>query len=249
MRKNQLIMGTGVSLDIPGADDSIFERVFKRLVEIDARYSTYKETSEVSRFRAGKIAERNLSSELKKIFKACKNAEAETDGYFSAWAGGTFNPSGYVKGWAIAEAGKIVKKAGYKTFCIGIGGDILATSNSDKVWKIGIQNPADKSKILNKLSIRNGAVATSGTSARGLHIINPKTGMPADSILSITVAGPDIIDADVLATAAFVQGKFGLNFIGGQAGGYQALMVDKAGQVSMTRGMQALLQDGSTMKT
>ena len=234
-------MGTGVSIDIPGADEAIFENVFERLADIDGRFSTYKPNSEVSRFIGGEIVEKNLSQELKKIIKACKNAEQQTGGLFSAWAGREFDPSGYVKGWAINEGAKIIKKAEHKTFCIGIGGDILAASNSDKIWNIGIQDPRNKTKILNKLSIKNGAIATSGTSARGMHIINPKTVQPADSILSITVIGPNIIDADVLATAAFVQGEFGLNFIGGQVKGYEGLMVDKRGQVSMTHGMQTLL--------
>lgn len=234
-------MGTGVSIDIPGAEEAIFNKVFDRLEQIDDRFSTYKTDSEVSRFKRGEIAEGELSHELKRIVKACKAAEKATNGTFSAWAEGNFDPSGYVKGWAIAEAGKIINKAGFKTFCIGIGGDILAVSDSDKNWRIGIQDPANRQSILTTLTVKNMAVATSGTYERGLHILNPKTKKAADSILSITVVGPDIIDADVLATAAFVQGEFGLNFIGGQAHGYEALMVAKNGKVSMTDGMAAYL--------
>ena len=241
MRTNRLIMGTGVSIDIPDAAPPIFEKTFERLEEIDAKFSTYKPESEVSRYGRSEIAEEDLSRELKAVIKACKAAEKATQGYFSAWAAKSFDPSGYVKGWAISEAAKIIKRAGHRTFCIGIGGDILAASNSDKIWNIGIQDPADKSKILNKLSIKNGAIVTSGTSVRGLHIINPKTGRPADSILSMTVVGPDIIDADVLATAAFVQGESGLNFIAGDAKSYEALVVDKTGKISMTSGMSKLL--------
>lgn len=235
-------MGTGVSIDIPDAEEMVFEKVFTRLGEIDERFSTYKAGSEVSRFIKDELAEKDLSRELKKVIKACKNAQQETNGFFSAWAGGKFDPSGYVKGWAINEGAKVIKKAGYNTFCISIGGDILAASNSDKIWKIGIEDPLKPQQILSKLSISSGAVATSGTNKRGSHIISPKTGQPADSILSITVVGPDIIEADVLATAAFVQGEFSLSFIGGQAEDYEALMVDKEGQISMTRGLKALLE-------
>ena len=234
-------MGTGVSIDIPGADDQLFQKVFERLIDIDERFSTYKSSSEVSKFISGQLTEDDLSRELKKVISACRQAEKDTEGYFSAWASGKFDPSGYVKGWAINEGAKIIKKAGHRTFCIGIGGDILAASGSDKVWRVGIQDPRDKNSIIATIAAKNIAVATSGTSARGLHIISPKTGQPADSILSITVVGPDIIDADVLATAAFVVGEFGLNFIGGQTRGYEALMVDETGKISMTSGMQALL--------
>ena len=92
----------------------------------------------------------------------------------------SFDPSGYVKGWTVKRAGQKLKKLGHRTFCVSAGGDILAASSGKKTWKIGIQNPIDSQKILNVLSISNGAVATSGTYERGAHIINPKTGNPAE---------------------------------------------------------------------
>ncbi|MBX4188578.1 FAD:protein FMN transferase [Candidatus Saccharibacteria bacterium] len=208
MRQVQQIMGMPISIEISDCDnESVFKDAFDRLRQIDDKFSTYKTDSEVSRFSKGEITESELSSELKNIIEACREAEVMTDGYFSAWAASAFDPSGYVKGWAITEAGKVIKKAGYKTYCIGAGGDILASSDSEKKWNIGIQDPRDKSKILNLLSISNGAVATSGNYERGTHIINPKTKKPAYELLSVTVTGPDIIRADVLTTALFAMGR------------------------------------------
>lgn len=208
MRQVQHIMGMPVGVDIPNCDNAqVFSWAFARLRQIDIKFSTYKKDSEVSRYASGEIDEAALSKELKIIIRACRAAEKKTKGYFSAWAAGAFDPSGYVKGWAIAEAGKIIEKQGFKTYCIAAGGDILARSNSDKVWSIGVQDPTDKTKILNKLSISNGAVATSGNYERGAHIINPKTKQPAEKILSVTVIGPNIIWTDVLATAIFAMGK------------------------------------------
>jgi len=208
MRQVRQIMGMPISIDIPDCrDGSVFAAAFERLRQIDARFSTYKPDSEVSRFAAGKIPEAGLSDELKSAIKACREAEAETDGYFSAWAAGVFDPSGYVKGWAVAEAGKVIETKNYRTYCVGAGGDILARSDSDFEWKIGVQDPQDRSKILDVLSIFNGAVCTSGSYERGAHIINPKTRQPADELVSVTVSGPDIILADVLATALFAMGR------------------------------------------
>ncbi len=219
MRQVAHIMGLPVSVDITHCDDeSVFLAVFNRLRQIDNKFSTYKNESEVSKYREGKINNNQLSSELKEVLTACQDWEVKTDGYFSAWYDKKFDPSGYVKGWAIAEAGKIIEKSGYQTYCISAGGDIIARSNSNKVWNIGIQDPINKSKILNKLSISNGAVATSGNYERGEHIINPKSGKPAGRFLSLTVIGPDIITADVLATAAFAMGSSGIKFINGQKG-------------------------------
>ena len=218
MRRVEQIMGLPISIDIPDCDDeTVFEAAFGRLKEIDERFSTYKPDSEVSKFAAGKIAGTDMSDELKEVIEACREAQKMTDGYFSAWSAGAFDPSGYVKGWAIAEAGKVIEGKGFKTYCIGAGGDILARSSSDKVWNIGIQDPYDKTKILNKLSISNGAVCTSGNYERGAHIINPKTNQPARELSSVTVMGPDIIWADVLATAIFAMGaKKGSEFINTQ---------------------------------
>jgi FAD:protein FMN transferase len=225
MRRVEQLMGMPVSIDIPQANnDKPFRLAFQRLREIDGRFSTYKPDSELSRYRRGQLKRFELSEEMKLVMRACARAEKNTDGYFSAGFSGGFDPTGYVKGWAIAEAGKCIEKHGYKTYCIGAGGDILARSGGDKVWEIGIQDPRDKSKILNKLSISNGAVATSGSYERGAHIINPKTQQPANELSSVTISGPDIIKADVLATACFAMGRGAAEFIKTKEG-YTALII------------------------
>jgi thiamine biosynthesis lipoprotein len=56
-------------------------------------------------------------------------------------------------------------------------------------------------------------VATSGTYERGSHIYDPHVGRPVGDLLSMTVIGPDIVEADVLATAAFAMGRRGLELI------------------------------------
>jgi FAD:protein FMN transferase len=220
-------MGMPITIDIPNCrDKAVFEAVFTRFHGIDNRYSTYKKDSEVTKFKNGQLKPSGLSTEFKKIVKECYKAEQETDGYFSAWAAGAFDPSGYVKGWAIAEAGKLIKRRGCGTYCVSVGGDILVRSDSDKVWQIGIQDPRGKNKILNKLSISNGAVATSGNYERGSHIFNPKTKKPADELLSVTVTGPDIIKADILATACFAMGNTAAEFMKSQRY-YQALIMPR----------------------
>lgn len=240
MRKSKIIMGTGITLDIPEADEEmVFNQVFGLLGEIDNRFSTYKKDSEVSRFARGEVSRWRLSRDLKKVIKACKSAEAATDGAFSAWAGGKFDPSGYVKGWAIDRCAKLIKRRGYKTFCISAGGDIVAAGH--KEWSIGIQDPAAKGKIIQIIKAKNIAIATSGNYERGQHIINPKTKRPATALKSVTVVGPNIISADVLATAAFVLGDFAVNFIGGQAKGYEALIVNDKNSLELTPGMAAYL--------
>lgn len=227
MRQVRQIMGMPISIDIPNCSQrEVFEAVFTSFHRIDDRFSTYKPDSEVSKLAVGKLSEDKLSPELKLVIKECRQAEKWTGGYFSAWAAGAFDPSGYVKGWAIAGAGKLIENKGYETYCISAGGDILARSDSGKIWQIGIQDPGDKTNILNKLSISNSAVATSGSYERGAHIINPKTSQPANELLSVTIGGPDIIKADILATACFAMGSKAADFMKQQTG-YQALIIPR----------------------
>jgi thiamine biosynthesis lipoprotein len=230
-------MGTGVTIDIPGVKERrVFDDVFSLLKRIDRDYSTYKKDSIISRFNRGELRWWQKNREFRNILKACAQAETETDGAFSAYAGGSFDPSGYVKGWSIQQAALLIEKAGHATYCISIGGDIKAAG--DKLWKIGIQDPKNKNRSLLTLNVKDRSVATSGNYIRGAHIINPKTGQPAKEITSVTVVGPNIIDADVLATAAFVLGEFGLNLIGAQAKGYEAFMVGKSGLLSASPGFE-----------
>jgi thiamine biosynthesis lipoprotein len=242
MRKAEQIMGMPITVDIPEcSDEEVFKKTFAHFKEIDKRFSPYKKSSELSKYQRGEVAENKLSAEFKKVIKACKEASNLTDGYFTAYYAGKYDPTGYVKGWAIAEAGKLINKKGYKTYCIGAGGDILARSDSKKKWNIGIQNPQDKSKILSKLSISNGAVTTSGNYERGEHIINPMTGEPADEFLSVTVAGPEIIKADVFATAVFAAGLSGLTMVE-EIENYEVLAIDKKGDFYVTTGAEKLLK-------
>lgn len=241
MRQTKFIMGMPIVIDIPGAkDETVFKAAFRLLGDIDDQFSTYESGSEVSKFSRGELGQNELSPQLKKIISACRAAEAATEGHFSAWASGKFDPSGYVKGWAISKTEKIIKGMGHKTFCIYAGGDISAQSRSDKIWKIGIQDPNNKKNLLASLSLANMAVATSGNYERGPHIFSPRTKKPADGILSVSVVGLNIIDADVLATAAFVVGEYAVEFVA-QRRGFEALVVAKNGRIRMTPGMAHLV--------
>jgi FAD:protein FMN transferase len=241
MRANRIIMGTGVSLDVPNlADVKVLDRVFSRLTQIDRRFSTYRYNSEVSRFRRGELREDELSSDFRIVMRGCLEMEKATNGYFSAWFSGEFDPSGYVKAWAIREAARIIRKSGFSTFCVGIGGDIYARSNNRKIWRIGIENPHRPNTILGVIKARNIAVATSGNYKRGAHVFDPKKKQPVNYFSSVTVAGPGIIKADVFATAAFVMGPKGPAFIQRQPR-YEGLFIDIDGHLAATAGMERLL--------
>ncbi len=240
-------MGTAVVIDIPGLkDDKIIELAFQQLRQIDERFSPYKKTSELYRFNQGLIAAGRVSSDMKAVMKACLDAEIHTNGYFSAKYSGIFDPSGYVKGWAVDRVRRSILDQGLNTFCISAGGDIVASSNGEKTWRIGILNPLKKTEAIGNISTTSLSLATSGNYERGNHIVNPVTGSAPGDFVSVSIAGPDIIEADVLATAVFAMGKNGLDFIDKQEG-YEVLAIDSRGRFYSSAEMETMLEQGLTI--
>jgi len=120
------------------------------------------------------------------------------------------------KGYATDCAVNKLKAAGIKRCLINAGGQIYCLGDNFGIpWKVAIKNPRGKT-VIGYLKLKDKAVATSGdyeqyffkNNKRYGHILNPKTGYPADSgILSVTVVAQDGLTSDALATAIFVLGK------------------------------------------
>ncbi len=236
MRKVEMIMGMPVSIEISDCkDEKHFSDVFNLLKDIDSQFSPYKPESELSKYRKGVLNQNELSAEMLSVQEACAQYELITDGYFSAYYDGTFEPSGYVKAWAMQKAANLLNSKGFVTFLINVGGDILARSDGHKTWKIALQNPTDKDKITGVINVKNGAIATSGLYQRGSHIVNPHTKRPAIQLLSVTVYGQNIISADIFATTCVAMGKNkALDFMEKQPG-YEALVIDRKERAYTTK--------------
>ena len=85
-------------------------------------------------------------------------------------------------------------------------------------------------------------MATSGSYIRGAHIYNPHAPTAAlTDILSITVVGPDVYEADRFATAAFAMGREGINFIE-RLQGFEGYAIDKSGVATLTSGFEHYTQ-------
>lgn len=129
---------------------------------------------------------------------------------------------GIAKGYAVREAAAILRKQGIESALIDAGGDIFAMGTIDgKNWKIGIRNPRGEG-IIGVLDVSNQAVVTSGDYEQYFeedgkkyhHILDPRTGYPAQKLISVTVISPDPVLADAWSTALFViGGKQGLELV------------------------------------
>jgi len=246
MKQEKILMGMTIKIEVAdkNADEGIFNKIFSYFQKIDERFSTYKENSEISKINRRELPEKEWSLEMKEIFELAEKTKKETDGFFDIRRpNGKYDPSGIVKGWAIWQAANILKKKGYKNFYVEAGGDIEVCGKNDKEkpWQIGIRNPFKTNEIVKKLSIENKGIATSGTYARGEHIYNPKNPSEAiESIVSLTVIGPNIYEADRFATACFAMGKDGIYFLE-KLQGFEGYMIDRNGIATFTSDFEKYL--------
>ena len=235
----------GMPIEIEIVDDnakSALEEAFAYLVAVDERFSTYKEGSEISRINRGELTLAAISAEMKEVFEIAEKTKRETNGYFDIrQPSGLIDPSGIVKGWAIKNTAALIRAAGHENYFVNAGGDIASFGKNAKgaPWQFGIRNPFNIHEIVKVVYPRGKGIATSGSYIRGDHIYNPHA--PEEKIqdiVSITVIGPDVLEADRFATAAFAMGKEGINFIE-NLHGFDAYAIDAKGIATMTRGFAA----------
>jgi thiamine biosynthesis lipoprotein len=218
------IMGMPISIHLRSPDirlpaltpvaEAAVSSAFAGLRRVDAVFSTWSADSQVSRLRRGELTLADCDPEVGEVAGLCREARDRTQGWFDAElpdADGVrrFEPTGLVKGWAVERACTALAAALPDVdVLVNAGGDVaVATGRTDTPpWSIGIENPLDRTTVLAGVPISSGGVATSGTAARGAHILVPATGLPATELASVSVIGPSLMWADVYATAAFARG-------------------------------------------
>lgn len=241
MKQLQLLMGMPITVEIldAGATEADIEKVFASFRAIDETFSTYKEQSEISKINRGELTGDAYSEAMKTILALSEQTRQETRGYFDIRHDGMLDPSGIVKGWAILQAARMLKAAGFVNFFIDAGGDIqVAGTKQGHPWRVGIRNPFNRNEYVKVLALTDKGIATSGTAIRGQHIYNPhQPQMPIEEIVSLTVIGPDVYEADRFATAAFAMGKRGIYFIE-QLSGFEGYMIDASARATFTSGFE-----------
>ena len=246
MRETRTIMGMPITLAV--LDESVraqdMETVFAAFAAVDAQFSPFKNDSEVSRFNRGEIGPMDFTPHMREVIALCERTRWETSGYFDInRPDGTVDPCGMVKGWAIKNAARQLAGMGFSNFCVEAGGDIQCQGVNDSggEWTVGIRNPFLRDEIVKVIQPRGYGVATSGNYIRGYHIYDPHTGSHVSGdVVSLTVIGPDVLEADRYATAAFAMGRQGIHFIERMPGleGYE---IDATGTARMTTGLKNYL--------
>jgi thiamine biosynthesis lipoprotein len=242
-------MGTVISLVAPdgGATSAAADRAFAWLHEIDRRFSPFRPDSEVSQLsRSGVLVRGSVSPDMAEVLELCEIVEALSDGTFDIRRhrpDGAPDPTGVVKGWAVDRAGAILETGGITRFCLAAGGDVLARGGRGPgvPWRIGIAHPRVPGATALVLEAEDLAVATSGITERGEHIVDGRTGWLARELLTLSVAGPELGRADAYATAACAMGRDGLRWVESLPG-YAACATTPDDRLIVSRGLGRYLR-------
>ncbi len=208
----------GDGIHTPDADRAV-RAAFDTFHEMDEIFSTYQPQSQLMRLRRGAVRLDQCSARMREALTIGEHAEQITCGAFTTMlptGGGelVFDPTGLVKGWTVDLASEHFAGLSAVSWCINAGGDLRVGAHPDLprsgegaiTWGVGIEDPADPTRLCQAISLTEGAVATSGTSARGAHLYDPISGTMIGRPGSVTVTGPTLLWTDIWATAMFVGG-------------------------------------------
>jgi thiamine biosynthesis lipoprotein len=257
VRHAEPVMGTVVSFDVPAAAvvGGSLEAAVRWLHWVDRIFSPYRPDSDVSLLAAAEVTVDGCAPEVAEVISACTAVRLCSGGYFTAAPGGVFDPSGYVKGWAVERAAAILSAAGSANHLVNGGGDVqcvggrprsaLGAPNAsglssglsgEEPWRVGIADPFQRSRLALVVEAAGSAVATSGTAERGAHIIDPHLGRPATGLASLTLVGPSLALADAYATAALAMGPARARDWTESLPGYEAYAINENGDTWQTTG-------------
>jgi FAD:protein FMN transferase len=241
---HETVMGMPVSVHLRAPDLPVWAAGAVAAVHVELRrleriFSTYRADSAVNLLADGALTLEQCPPEVAEVLDLCDLARDLTGGAFDARRplsdGGTrLDPTGLVKGWAVERAAEPLRALPGTDFYVNAGGDLLChVAGEDRPgWRVGIEDPRRPDRVSAVITMRHGGVATSGAARRGRHIWDPHAGGPADGPASVTVSGPTLLWADVLATAVYVGGAEAAEWAAVM--GYQVDLVTHEGEVRRT---------------
>ena len=152
------------------------------------------------------------------------------------------------KGYAADRAKQLLVEWGVLGGIINASGDMntWGTKPDGSSWTIGIVNPMNNKKVFSWFSLEHNAVVTSGdyekftqiNGRRYSHIIDPRTGIPSQGIVSCTVFAGKAELADAIATAIFVMGVESGLFLIDQLPNIEAILIDDSGIIHRSKNIE-----------
>ncbi len=219
------VMGTSLDLTVfADSEDqarSAEVAALKEIERLESILSTYKPGTEISRLNASTVATA-CSPDLFALMELYQRWSQASGGALSATpkhgdgivldratrkvtrtANATINVDALGKAYVLDRAAAAaLGQSGVSHLMLNIGGDIVFTQ-APREWIAGIANPTrphENAWPLTRLALNRGAIAASGSYARGAHIIDARGGTPALTGQSATAIAPDSVTANALAT-------------------------------------------------
>jgi len=163
-----------------------------------------------------KPAQREIDAALAKVGYQRVRVDAAKRTMRFAEAGVRIDLGGIAKGYGADAAAAVLRQAGLTDALVDLSGNMVALGDAatHAGWTIGIRDPSGALPYLARVELRDEAVATSGdyeqfVAADGRrygHILDPRTGVSARGLASVTVVTGRAMAADAWATALFVLG-------------------------------------------
>jgi thiamine biosynthesis lipoprotein len=159
---------------------------------------------------------------------------------------------GIAKGYALDRSAKVLKEHGITSALVNAGGDVLVLGEKEpgKPWRVGVQDPRNPREVAAVVSVKDKVIMTSGDYERFFvkdgkryhHILDPKTGYPAEGAESVTLVSNSGVRAEPLGATVFVKGVTdGLAYVE-SLGGIEAMVIDRKGEAHMTPGASEVFQ-------
>ena len=154
---------------------------------------------------------------------------------------------GIGQGYIADKVKALLQSKGCVSGIVNVSGDINTWGKQPdrKLWTVAIVNPMNKNKVFASFPLEDSAVETSGSyekyvifnGVRYSHIIDPRTGYPAQGVVSVSVFAKQTEIADALATGIFVLGvEVGIDLVN-QLKGIECVIVDDKGKIHASKGI------------
>ncbi|HET9834673.1 MAG TPA: DUF2271 domain-containing protein [Vicinamibacterales bacterium] len=208
------VIGTSMDLMVGSTSSRVAEDACQIVLDEIERLRLILDTrdpaSEVSRLERSDTCH-DASRELREVLDAYEYWERRTAGVFSIHPRGADAPrdvDALGKAYIIDRAAAAALKArpSIDTLLLNIGGDIVTRGRSSLIAIADQSAWQDNAPPISAIDVRNVAVATSGTYARGAHLADSRTGKPRSSSVAATVVAGDAVTANALATTLCLVG-------------------------------------------
>ena len=244
------VMGTSFDLalwgeapDLSRFAENAAQAALNEIERLCTILSTYDPASEISRVNRSEAAAQ--SPELLELLEIYRLWEAKTRGALSVRPFGPRSPlnvDALGKAYILEKSAAIVRQVAGVDGFLNIGGDIAVWGRAAELLVADPAHPEDNADPLTRIRVKDSCAATSGSYARGMHLVDPRTGSRVSSGVSATVVARDAITANALATTlCIVERDEGMSLVASLAGA-EALRIEQGSPLQRSGGFSRLEQ-------